>query len=94
MFNIEHIHEYIYSLGEDAEKVCFSDYVMKINMRDQSQERILMITTSAIYNLLPNKVGKCRRRIAFKDIECITASKFSKEFVCHVPSEYDYRYIW
>lgn len=79
--------------GDPAERVLFSDYVMKINMRDQSQERVLLISSCAIYNLLPGKVGKCRRRIAFEDIECVTASKFSKEFVCHVPKEYDYRYV-
>lgn len=76
------------------EKVLFSQFVIKINMRDQSQERVLMFTDRAIYNLLPTKFGKCRRRIPYEAVECVTVSKFSKEFVCHVPSEYDYRYVW
>lgn len=44
------------------------------------------------YNLVPNKLKKCKRRIPIEKIAGITKSSISHEFVIHVPSEYDYRY--
>ncbi len=34
-----------------VEKVAFSDYLVKINMMDMRQERVLMISNKAVYNL-------------------------------------------
>jgi serum/glucocorticoid-regulated kinase 2 len=74
-----------------SEVVLFSDFVVKINPRDKPQERVLVITNRAIYNLLPTDYGKCKRRISLDAVESITVSTVSDEFVLHVPTEYDYR---
>jgi len=74
------------------EIVKFSDFVMKINKREKEQTRVLLITNKAVYNLMPNNYGKCKRRIAIDEIGSITGSSISDEFVLHVPAEYDYRF--
>jgi len=74
------------------EIVKFSDFVMKINKREKEQTRVMLITNKAVYNLMPNNYGKCKRRIAVDEIGSITGSSVSDEFVLHVPSEYDYRF--
>lgn len=48
-----------------------------------------MITNQNIFNL--NKLS-ITRRTSLTKIKAITVSKISKEFVLHVPDEYDYRY--
>eukprot|EP00456_Euglypha_rotunda_P048543 TRINITY_DN388_c0_g1_i7.p1 TRINITY_DN388_c0_g1~~TRINITY_DN388_c0_g1_i7.p1 ORF type:complete len:522 (+),score=125.71 TRINITY_DN388_c0_g1_i7:100-1566(+) len=52
----------------------------------------MLITNKAVYNLMPNNYGKCKRRIAIDELGSITASGISDEFVLHVPAEYDYRF--
>mmetsp|Transcript_5536 Transcript_5536/g.11380 ORF Transcript_5536/g.11380 Transcript_5536/m.11380 type:complete len:583 (+) Transcript_5536:118-1866(+) len=74
-----------------AEQVYFSDFLVKINPRDKPQERVLLITDRAIYNLLPTDYSKCKRRIPLEAVDFLTVSQASDEFVLHVPSEYDYR---
>jgi len=74
------------------EIVKFSDFVMKINKREKEQTRVLLITNKAVYNLMPNNYGKCKRRIAIDEIASVTGSSVSDEFVLHVPAEYDYRF--
>lgn len=76
-----------------AEAVLFSEFVVKVNPRGRLQERILLMTDHALYNLLPSNYGKCKRRIALRDIESVTQSRSTPEFVLHVPSEYDYRLV-
>jgi serum/glucocorticoid-regulated kinase 2 len=75
-----------------AEIVAFSDFVTKINKKDKEQARVLLITNNALYNLMPNGYGKCKRRIPISSIAGVTASQISDEFVLHVPEEYDYRF--
>jgi len=78
-----------------TEKVCFSDYVTKINRKDKKQTRVMLITDKAIYNLLPGKdgnSGKCKRRILIEELVAVTLSTTSDEFVFHIPEEYDYRF--
>ena len=53
------------------------------------QERVLLLTTRALYNL--NKARKVKRRIPLERVASVTVSLVSDEFVIHVPSEYDYR---
>ena len=72
-----------------SEVLAFSDVVVKINRKDKPQERILVVTDRALYNL--NKARKMKRRIALGAIAGLTASLLSDEFVIHVPAEYDYR---
>jgi len=78
---------------EDAmnEEVKFSDMMVKINKRDKPQERVLLITTKALYNIVPGDYSKCKRRIPLALIDSVTVSEVSNEFVVHVPGEYDYR---
>jgi serum/glucocorticoid-regulated kinase 2 len=77
--------------GKEPEIVLFSDFIIKINPKDKPQERVLMVTNTAIYNLMPNDYKKCKRRILLADLGKITASTKSDEFILHFPSEYDYR---
>merc|ERR550534_3472807 len=74
------------------ETVEFSNQLIKINRKGKEQTRTLLITSKAVYNCLPNKVTKCKRKIPIKDIASMTISTVSDEFVLHVPSDYDYRY--
>jgi len=74
------------------EIVKFSDFVIKINRREKEQTRVMLITNKAVYNLMPNNYGKCKRRIAIDELGSVTASQVSDEFVLHVPAEYDYRF--
>lgn len=79
------------SFGSD-EKVQFSDFVIKINRKNKEQTRTMLITNKAVYNLMHNNYGKCKRRILISTIEAVSTSAISDEFVFHIPDEYDYRY--
>ncbi|ETO23692.1 hypothetical protein RFI_13487 [Reticulomyxa filosa] len=74
------------------EKIIFSDNLIKINKRGKEQERVLLITDKAVYNLKPKEYHKCQRRIDIDKIVSISEAKDSDEFTVHVPEEYDYRY--
>lgn len=80
-----------HGLGAEHESVEYSDFIVKINPRDKPQERVILITNKAIYNVMPNDFSRCKRRIPLEAITTITVSKVSDEFVLHVPTEYDYR---
>eukprot|EP01084_Bolivina_argentea_P304450 525782_1 len=75
-----------------TERSIFSVAVMKINKKEKSQRRILLLTDKALYNLKPRNIRSCQRRIAYNLIESISISTISNEFVIHIPTEYDYRY--
>eukprot|EP00499_Haloplacidia_sp_CaronLabIsolate_P008876 CAMPEP_0196781486 /NCGR_PEP_ID=MMETSP1104-20130614/9675_1 /TAXON_ID=33652 /ORGANISM="Cafeteria sp., Strain Caron Lab Isolate" /LENGTH=545 /DNA_ID=CAMNT_0042151719 /DNA_START=50 /DNA_END=1687 /DNA_ORIENTATION=+ len=77
---------------DGSETVQFSDYIVKINPRGRLQERVIMITDLAVYNLMPSNFGKCKRRIPLTSIESVTVGA-GNQFVIHVPSEYDYRFV-
>jgi len=74
------------------ERVMFSDFVIKINRKDKEQTRVMLITDSCYYNIMPNNYAKCKRRIDLKDLLGVSVSQVSDEFVIHVPEEYDYRF--
>eukprot|EP01084_Bolivina_argentea_P312073 540262_1 len=76
----------------NIENVIYSEKLIKINRKGKEQERVLLITDKAIYNLKPKEMGKCQRRIDLELIESITISTISEEFVIHIPDEYDYRF--
>lgn len=78
--------------GKREESVVFSSIVTKVNRKNKEQNRALMITTLALYNLKPNDFGVCKRRILIENVAAITISTSSDEFVIHVPDEYDYRF--
>jgi len=78
-----------------GESVCFSVSVIKINRRGKKQTRALMCTAEACYNLKPGKESECQRRITWRTLDTlfITAEVVDmKDFVLHVPSEYDYHF--
>ena len=73
------------------ETIFFSDKVTKINRYGLNQERHILITNLAVYNL---KKKSLKRRIDVKSIRGITVSKITDEFVIHGNDvEYDYNYI-
>ena len=89
------VRSMLFKLGQNSpqlEQIVFSDHVTKINRRDKEQVRVLLITTRAIYNLLPTNYSKCKRRIPVTLLSSITVSQLSDEFVLHIPDEYDYRF--
>jgi len=54
------------------------------------QDRIILITETAIYNIDPGSY-KCKRRIPLKELGSVSISKLPDNFfTLHVPSEYDY----
>ena len=73
------------------EEIQFSDRIKKINKNGWKQDRNIIITDHAIYNL---KKTNLKRRIDYKAIMGITLSKLSDEFVIHCEDiDYDYQYI-
>jgi len=71
-------------------KVDFADVVIKINKRNKMQDRIILISEAAIYNIDPGSY-KCKRRIPLKELGSVSLSKLPDNFFTfHVPSEYDY----
>ena len=72
------------------EEILFSDKIKKINKKGWNQDRNLILTDKAIYNL---KKTALKRRIDYKIIIGITVSKVSDEFVIHCEDiDYDYHF--
>lgn len=86
------VRKMLIKIGYTQELVLFSDCLVKINKKGKEQTRALMITDRAIYNLLPNDLKKCKRRILLEQVGGISVSQTSNEFVIHVKDEYDYRF--
>jgi len=85
------------------EKILLSTVLYKFNKKSKRQERSILITSKAIYNvnkqdLLATFMSvfsnsfKIRRRIDITKILGISVSEQSSEFVLHIGDEYDYRY--
>lgn len=72
------------------EIVFLSCNVTKYNDYGFRQERILVLTNGAIYNINKKKVKK---RIAYSDLMAISTSTMSSEFVIHIKNSNDYRYL-
>ena len=73
------------------EKLYFSDKITKVNHYGMSQERSIILTDKALYNM---KKRTLRRKILYNDIRGITYSKLTYEFVIHGnDDEYDYEYL-
>eukprot|EP01136_Pigoraptor_vietnamica_P006857 Opistho-1_new@40305 len=74
----------------DDKRILFSDVITKINKRNKMQERVLLLTDAAMYNLEPSSY-KCKRRIPLREIGSVSLSKLPDNFFAlHVPTEYDY----
>ena len=83
----------------NEERVLGSWRLRKINKRCRRQERVLLLTDKALYNVKPRQLSKCQRRIDLKLVESISiapaapsASHEADEFIIHVPLQYDYRF--
>lgn len=75
----------------NEEKLIFSDAIIKINRFNMSQDRNILITNKAIYNL---KKTNIKRKIEIKNIIGITVAAMTDEFVIHGSElEYDYDYV-
>ncbi len=72
-----------------TELLLFSDKIYKKNRFLFSQERYIVITNYAIYNL---KGKSLKRRIDISKLKGITNSEKTLEFVLHGNEEYDYLY--
>jgi len=73
------------------EIILYSDAITKINRHGQAQDRSLIITNLALYNL---KKKELKRRVEIKNIKGISCSSENKELVIHcAENEYDYHYI-
>lgn len=81
-------------IGKHEEKeVLFADSVIKINRKCKRQERILLLTEKALYNIDPVSI-KSKRRIGLLDISCVKMSGLQDNFfVICVPTEYDYLFV-
>ena len=73
------------------EKIYYSDLITKINHYGMNQERSIMLTNKALYNM---KKKTLKRKILYNEILGITYSKLTFEFIVHGNNqEYDYAYI-
>lgn len=70
------------------EEVFLSTNLIKYNDLGFRQERTLVITAGAVYNIRKTSV---QRRIPLEKLEAMTLSNMSSEFVFHVKDNYDYR---
>ena len=72
----------------EGEKIYYADLITKINHYGQHQDRSLMLTNKALYNM---KKKTLKRKIIYNDILGITFSKLTYEFIVHGDNkEYDY----
>ena len=78
------------SAGND--KVLFSVKVSKINRKGKSQNRVLLITSRHILNLMPDNYSKCNRCMQISQLHHLTTSATNQEFALHFADEYDYRF--
>ena len=90
--NNDDIRKMLDKYGNNNETIMFSSKVIKINKNSKEQERVMLITTKAVYNLKINDFKKPLRRVIIDSIVAVTISTKSDELVLHIPDEYDYRY--
>ena len=77
--------------GSPSEQITFLTYVNKQNAAGKVQQRLLLVSDQAVYNMSMDG-KKSKRRILLSHIGHVTMSEPSAQFVLHVPSEYDYHY--
>eukprot|EP01083_Nonionella_stella_P103382 295153_1 len=80
---------FVEQLVPQSETIKLCANILKINKRNKKQERVLLLTDKAIYNI---KSKSIKRRIDLSQIVAITKSSTSTEFTLNIPSEYDYRF--
>ena len=76
----------------DEKRVVFSGKVKKVNPKFKVQQRILLITTGAVYNVA-GVTNKVQRRIPLNQIESISMSSYADHFfLINVKNEHAYIY--
>ena len=74
----------------NKETLYYSNKIQKINHYNISQERVIVLTNEALYNI---QKKKSKRKIKYNDIRGITFSTSNTEFVVHgIDGEYDYHF--
>ena len=74
----------------NKETLYYSNKIQKINHYNISQERVIVLTNEALYNI---QKKKAKRKIKYNDIRGITFSSLNTEFVVHgIDGEYDYHF--
>ena len=73
-------------------KVLFSMSMVKINRKGKGQNRVLLITSRHLLNLMPDNYAKCNRCVQIAQLHHVTTSTTTEEFVVHFTDEYDYRF--
>ncbi len=75
----------------NGEKLLYSDIITKVNHYGMAQERSIILTDKALYNM---KKKTLRRRLLYGEMRGVTYSKLTYEFVIHGNDvEYDYQYL-
>jgi hypothetical protein len=71
------------STKSSAEKVIFSDIVLKENTKGTKQSRCLIITNAAAYSMKPGKYSGYQKRIDLGTLDGIYLTEGSLDFVLH-----------
>lgn len=72
----------------------YASKVKKTNMFEWTQERTLVITNRALYNIHKKNIKRVIRINLIQALtKCVPPSKNVNEFTVHVPKEYDYRFV-
>ena len=81
-----------YKAGQ--ENIMFVDTCQKVNDKIKHQDRVLVVTTQAVYNVEPGSF-KVKRRIDLRSVDEISVSCLDDDFLAmHIPSEYsDYLFV-
>jgi len=74
------------------EKVLLSMKLLKINRKGKAQNRVLLITSRHIFNLMPDNFSKVNRCMDIGSLHHISKSARDSEFAIHLVDEYDYRF--
>ena len=71
----------------ERETVILSTTLQRINRLGITQDRILLLTDKAMYDISPEDVSKCNRRAEFTKLVFITQSAIENLFVIHIREE-------
>ena len=74
------------------EQVLFSCAMTKINRKGKGQNRVLLVTSRHVLNLMPDNHSKVNRCMLIASMHHITTAQRGEEFVVHFTDEYDYRF--
>lgn len=66
--------------------------MVKVNRKGKNQNRVLLITSRHLLNLMPDNYSKCNRCMQVGSLHHVTKVQNGQEFVVHFTDEYDYRF--